>query len=302
MTESEIFNKFLDSYHNILRKIYTWYKENLESITDITKKNEIRKLYDDLENNLNSIVTKLKSIDKYYEENNRLINKLKTKLTEFIENSNLELSQDSAKELTDIKKALQKNRDSLLEILESRKIYEDLSKKITELNQIKHKKSISAGIGLLAGAGTGGAVAIVSATKGALGAAGCITLGGVTVTGLGLVGLGLLLSVGVFALCSLATYKVLSTIEEKIATSSELKELTNLIKDLINLSGDSVETLKNANFAFNHFDDIIQVGQNPMKLKEDRDLCERLSRDNDDISESKKEFLDFVKHKPKLNI
>lgn len=302
MTESGIFNKFLDLYHNILKKIYAWYEENLESITDTTKKNELRKFYSDLEKNLNYIVTKLKSIDKYYEENNRLINKLKMKLTEFIENSNLKLSQDSAKELTEIKKALQKNRDSLLEILESRKIYEDLSKKITELNQIKHKKSISAGIGLLAGAGTGGAIAIVGATEGWLGAAGCITLCKVTVTGLSLVGLGLVLSVGVFALCCLATYKALSTIEEKTATSPELKKLTNLINDLINLSGDSVETLKNANFAFNHFDEIIKVGQNPMKLKEDRDLCERLSRDNDDISKSIKEFLDFVKNKPKLNI
>ncbi len=302
MFESRIFDKFLVSYENILNKLYAWHERKLKSITDVTKKSEIRKLYSDLEYNLNSIVTKLKSIHKYHEENNRLISKLKDKLRDFIDDQNSKLNQDSEKELTDIKKALQKNRDSLLKILESRKIYEDLSKKITELNQIKHKKSISAGIGLLAGAGTGGAIAIVSATEGLLGAAGCITLCKVTVTGLSLVGLGLVLSVGVFALCSLATYKALSTIEEKTATSPELKELTNLIIDLINLSGDSVETLKNANFAFNNFDEIIQVGQNPMKFEVDRDLCERLSRDNDDISQSIKKFLDFVKNKPKLSI
>ena len=141
-------------------------------------------------------------------------------------------------------------------------------------------------VGLLVGASTGGAIAIISASEGVLGAAGCITLGCVTVTGLGLVGLGLLLSVGEFALCSFDTYKVLSTIEENVATSPELQTLTNLIKDLINLSGDSVEKLKIADFTFNNFDEVIKVGQNPMKFKEDTNLCQRLSEDNDDISKS----------------
>lgn len=58
---------------------------------------------------------------------------------------------------------------------------------------------------------------------------------------------------------------------------------TNLIKDLINLFGDSVETLETADFAFNHFDEVIKVGQNPMKFKEDRNLFQRLSEDNDNI-------------------
>ena len=298
MFASETFNTFLNSYQDILSKIHEWYRENLESITDITKKNEIRRLYSDLERNLSSIVTKLKSIDKYYDENNRLIKKLKMKLTEFINNSNLALNENSAKELLDIKKAMQKNRDDLLEILDKRKMYEDLSKKIVELNEIKYKKRTSAGIGLLSGLGTGAAIAIVSATEGALGAAGCIKLGCVTLTGLGLVGLGLLLSVGMFAVCSFATYKVLSHIEEKVATSPKLKELTNLIKELIDLSANSVEALKNANFAFNHFDEIInKIGKNPMEFEEDRNLCQKLSTDNDDISKSIKKFLEFNKEK-----
>ena len=43
--EDELFNKYLNSYQDILKKLYEWFKANLESIIDITEKNEIRKLY-----------------------------------------------------------------------------------------------------------------------------------------------------------------------------------------------------------------------------------------------------------------
>jgi hypothetical protein len=279
----------LKNAFELVKKLYRAMADLISAETNTDKKKQLIKEFNSFKTAYATYNSLLKAQKAHFQSNTRQYKKLETILERFIRTPSLQLDQETAKEIKDIKETLQRNKNNFLEILRDRKIFDEFQKKIDSLKTIKHKKKYAVGMGLLTSLLTGGSIGTVAAIDGCLGAAGCIlALSG---WGLILLGIGLALAAGVCV--GYATYRILKKAEENFGNSAAMKEMLELLEKQNQLSSISITSAT----SFTNLDELEKIhdkiGENPMKYKEDHDICQRLSSENDEIIKSLNELIEF---------
>lgn len=282
-SNSSQYKLLLTDARQYIKKGYESIENFVKSETNENKKTELIEEFNSFKIQVARFTSGLKVQRAHLQSNTRQYKKLVTILSELINNSSQLLDQDTAKEIKDIKDMLQKNKDNLLKILQDRKIFDDFQNKLNDLQTIKHKKKYATGIGLLATLLSGGAIGAVAGIEGCCGAAGCITLFGLMLSGVGLVLLGCGLALGVGIAVGLATYKIFKNSEKNFGNSKEMKEIIQILEKQNQLI-DSTEASLQMESNLDELEQIFnKIGLNPLKHEEDKDICQRLSNENDEI-------------------
>jgi hypothetical protein len=185
---------------------------------------------------------------------------------------------------------MNKCKETMLTILNNKKIFQDLKSELSTLQVIRGKKLKSAGLGSIAALFTGGTFTTMALCEGCLGASGCL-LG---LSGVGLIVLGIIITLAAFAAVGFASYKILTNVEKKVTISPELAELLAKVQVLIDLMDSSSQAINCSEINLNEFERISKsIGENPMKFEENKNICERLKSDNNEIIKSIDELIAY---------
>jgi hypothetical protein len=285
--------RLLRNAFELVKKTYKAMEDLISAETNKEKKKQLTEEFNSFKIAYATHTSLLKAEKDHFQRNTKQYKKLERILERFIRTPSLQLDQETAKEIQEIKETLQKNKDNFLGILKDRQIFDDFQKKIESLKTIKHKKKYAVGIGLLTSLLTGGSIGTVAAIDGCCGAAGCISIfSGVWLL---LGGIGLALATG--ACVGFVLYKIFKdvekNVEESFDNSAEMKQMLELLEKQNQLSKKSI-TFASSSGNLDELEKIHKkIGENPMKYEEDHDICQCLSNENDEIIKSLNELIQF---------
>ena len=285
----------LKNSSEFIKKAYNYIGNCIKSETNKSKKAKLNQEFNSFKVQVAKLTTALKVQKAHVQSNARQHKKLETILSGMINNPSQTLDQETSNEIKGIKETLQKTKENLLEILKDRKIFDEFQKKIDELKTIKHKGKYSYGIGVLASLLSGSAIGLVAGTEGCCGAAGCIAIPqiGLSISGVGLIFLGIGYALSIGLVIGFATYQIFKKAEKDFGNSKEMKEMLEIIEKQNQLLDSCVCDLKKES-NLNELEQIYaKIGTNPMKYEQDRDICQRLSKEDEEIIKSLDEIIKY---------
>ena len=142
---------------------------------------------------------------------------------------------------------------------------------------------------------SGSAIGVVAGTEGCCGATGTIAISGLgaTITGVSLVFLGIGLALVVGMAIGIATYQIFKKAEKEFGNSKEIKQMLEILEKQNQLLDSCVCDLEKEM----HLEELEQmyanIGKNPMNIRVDKDICERLSSENVEIIKSLDEIIKY---------